>query len=201
MAFWRGALRLTQARILARASNPSALSLAAYCVSIEEHFFIFMSPMSSTLKRKLFGDQRPIEREIDNDVLGPLEYSSDDEAWLARESSGRLQFGFYICGSDDFSTPTQMPDPALVRQAECVALDQDRFVADVMAYVREESRTKRLHKGWESEIAQLKIETLCLFWPKRPRDGQIYFSGGANYRLWRCGYLDGAPGGGLGFDS
>lgn len=157
--------------------------------------------MFATLKRKLFGDQRPIERRIENEILGLLEYSNDDEAWLTRESSGRLKFGFYICRSDDFSTPTQTPDPALVKQAESVAVDQDRFVAEVMAYVQEECNTERLHKGWEREIAQLKIETLCLFWPKRPRDGQISFSGGDNYRLWRCGYLDGKPGGGLGFDS
>ena len=157
--------------------------------------------MFATIKRKLFGAQRPIERQIENEILGLLEYSNDDEAWLTRESSGRLKFAFYIRGADDLSAPIQKPDPALVKQAESIALDQDQFVAEVMAYVQQESRTKRLHKGWESEIAQLKIEMLCLFWPKRPRDGQISFSGGDNYRLWRCGYLDGKPGGGLGFDS
>ncbi len=155
----------------------------------------------SALKRKLLGDKRPIERQIDSDVLGRLVYSDDDEAWLTGGESGELKFGFYIAGSEDFSAPTQRPDPYLVRQAEAVALVQDQFIAEVMAYLQTEAKVRRIHKGWEHEIAQLQIETLCLFWPKRPRDGQISFSGGSDYRLWRCGYLDGKPGGGLGFDS
>jgi hypothetical protein len=149
----------------------------------------------------LIGDKRPIERQIENDILGTLVYSDDDEAWLTIPESGKLKFGFYIAGSDDFTAPMRVPDPVLVKQAEAVALAQDQFVAEVMAYVQSECKGKRMHRGWESEIADLRIETLCLFWPKRPRDGQISFSGGRNYRLWRCGYLDGKPGGGLGFDS
>ena len=31
--------------------------------------------MFATLKRKLFGDQPPIERQIENEILGLLEYS------------------------------------------------------------------------------------------------------------------------------
>ena len=157
--------------------------------------------MFATLKRKLFGDHRPIQRQVENNTLGTLVYSDDDKAWLIVPESGKLRFGFYISGSEDFTAPVQGPDPVLVKQAEAVALAQDQFVAEVMAYVQAECKGNRMHRGWESEIADLRIETLCLFWPKRPRDGQISFSGGRNYRLWRCGYLDGKPGGGLAFDS
>lgn len=157
--------------------------------------------MFAALKRRLLGDRRPIVRQIENEILGPLIYSDDDKAWLTEETSKELKFGFYIAGSEDIASASQMPDPALIKQAESVARSQDQFIAEVMAYVNEECRTKRLHKGWEGEIGQLQIETLCFFWPKRPRDGQISFSGGNNYRLWRCGYLDGKPCGGLSFDS
>lgn len=157
--------------------------------------------MFTALKRMFLGDQRPIERRIENAILGALIYSDDDEAWITEESSGKLKFRFYISGSEDRSESKRIADPELVKQAELVALSQDTFIAEVMAYVRSEAETRKLHRGWESEIAQLRIETLCLFWPKRPRDGQISFSGGNNFRLWRCGYLDGKPGGGLGFDS
>ena len=157
--------------------------------------------MFATLKRKLLGDRRPIQRRVENALLGPLVYSDDDEAWLTEENTTSLKFGFYIRGSEDYSTPEQVPDPGLIKQAESVVFTQDSFVAQVMAYVQHEAKTKRLHRGWEEEIGELQIETLCLFWPKRPREGQISFSGGRNFRLWRCGYIDGKPGGGLGFDS
>lgn len=157
--------------------------------------------MFAALKRKLLGDRRPIVRQIENEILGSLIYSDDDEAWLTEQDSKELKFGFYIAGSEDLAATSHMPDPVLIRQAESIARSQDQFIAEVMAYVNEECRTKSLHKGWEDEIAQLQIETLCLFWPKRPRDGQISFAGGNNYRLWRCAYLDGKPGGGLDFDS
>lgn len=157
--------------------------------------------MFAALKRKLVGDKRPIRRRVENAVLGPLIYSDDDEAWLTDENTTHLKFGFYICGSEDYSAAEQMPDPALVRQAESVVLAKDSFVAQVRAYVQHEAQTKSLHRGWQEEICELQVETLCLFWPKRPRDGQISFSGGRNFRLWRCGYIDGEPGGGLGFDS
>jgi hypothetical protein len=157
--------------------------------------------MFANLTRKLFGDNRPIERQVENQVLGTLAYSDEDDAWLTSEEAGSLQFGFYIVGSEDLTTRTRKPDPGLVKQAETFALAQNQFVAEVMAYVQSESKSRQIHKGWELEIAALKIETLCLFWPKRPRDAQISFSGGSNHRLWRCGYLDGKPGGGLSFDS
>lgn len=157
--------------------------------------------MFAFLKRKLLGDKRPIAHRLDNQILGALIYSDEDNAWLTQNTSNKLKFGFYIAGSEDPTLPLQMPDPELIKQAESVALGQDKFIAEVMTYVDEECRTKKIHKGWESEIAQLQIETLCLFWPKRPRDGQISLSGGKNHRLWRCEYLDGNPGGGLGFDS
>ena len=71
----------------------------------------------------------------------------------------------------------------------------------VMAHIRHEGATKRMHRGWEQEIAGLGVEMVCLFWPDKPREGQISLSGGLNFRLWRCGYIDGHPGAGLSFDS
>lgn len=157
--------------------------------------------MFATLKRKLLGDRRPVERRVENQILGPLIYSDDDDAWLTEEGSTQLKFSFYISGSQDLSLPKKIPDLAIVKQAESVALCQDSFIAEVMAYIQSESKAKKRHGGWVEEIAQLRLETLCLFWPERPRNGQISLSGGSDYRLWRCGYIDRKPDGGLNFDS
>jgi hypothetical protein len=157
--------------------------------------------MLRLLARKLLGDRRPIDREVLSEQLGVLRYSDDDDAWLTDKVAAKLAFNFYIAGSDDPEARLRQPDQRLIAQAERVAADQDALVAEVLAYVGSECANKRIHRGWEQEIAGLQVETLCLFWPKKPREGQISLSGGRDFRLWRCGYIDGHPGGGLAFDS
>ena len=157
--------------------------------------------MLRSLKRMLIGDKRGVVQEVQSERLGPLRYSVDDDAWLTDRNAARLAFDFYIAGSEDPDALRREPDKGLIAQAEMVDANQDAFVAEVMAYVASEGASKRMHRGWEQEIAGLRVETLCLFWPKKPREGQISLSGGLQFRLWRCGYIDGHPGGGLAFDS
>ena len=157
--------------------------------------------MLHSLKRVLFGDKRPVTQHVQSERLGTLRYSVDDDAWLTDKATANLAFDFYIVGSENTDTPVREPDKGLIAQAESVAAHQDAFVGEVMAYVASEAASKRMHRVWEQEIAGLRVETLCLFWPKKPREGQISLSGGREFRLWRCGYIDGHPGGGLAFDS
>jgi len=55
--------------------------------------------MFATFKRKLLGDRRPVDRRVENHILGSLIYSDDDDAWLTEEGSTQLKFSFYISGS------------------------------------------------------------------------------------------------------
>ena len=156
--------------------------------------------MLRSLKRKLLGDKREILREVQTERLGVLRYSEDDDAWLTDKDVAGLAFDFYIAGSENQDALRREPDVGLIAQAEAVASGQGAFVAEVLAYVASESAGKRLHRGYEEETAGLRVEMLCLFWPRKPNEGQISLSGGREYRLWRCGYIAGHPGGGLAFD-
>jgi hypothetical protein len=139
-------------------------------------------------------DKRPIDREIENEILGLLVYSDEYQAWLTGNQSGGLKFGFCISGSQDHAAPTQRPDPALIQEAEAIALVQDDFIAKVMAHVHEESG-KEVMKPWKNEIVQLRIDAVGLLWPDWPKDIEILFTGNNGNRVWGCGYRNGEPGG------
>ena len=123
-------------------------------------------------------------------TLGEFTYSGEEEAWLSDPSHGALGFRFHITGDEK-------PDPRLLPHAESVARDPNAFrkmVGDFM-----ENEACRM-KQRAAVIRELKIDMLCLFWPERPDDGMIYFTGGDSYGLWRCDYQNGKPIG-LGYDS
>ena len=69
----------------------------------------------------------------------------------------------------------------------------------ISEFLAEEARRVKHLKQFAHEIEQLRIEDVCLFWPKRPNDGMIYFKEPDRYRVWRCDYVGRKPKG-LGFD-
>ena len=89
---------------------------------------------------------------------------------------------------------------ALLAHAADILRKRDAFVAAVSQFLKEEAEKIRSPRSYRDEIEGLKIDRVCLFWPERPDDGMISFSGGRDYRLWRCDYVARQPKG-LGFDS
>lgn len=142
--------------------------------------------MFSALK-KLFAAPKIERRPVSHPILGPISYSEDEGAWLTESALG---FRFRIAGEES-------PDGALLAHAESVARDPIAFKKMVAAFLEEEAKTK---KDQEDTVRKLEIEMLCLFWPDRPDDGMIYFTGGDRYGVWRCDYKNRRPIG-LGFDS
>ena len=149
--------------------------------------------MFERLQRLLQGKPPPIAPTSDDPVLGTLSWSKDDEAWLTRPELGDVGFAFQIYG-------TPQPAPGLLRHAAEIVEHRDEFILRVNGFLSEEVRSVRHLSPFTDEIAGLKIECVCLYWPDRPNDGMIYFIGGRDYRLWRCDYVARAPKG-LGFDS
>ena len=63
-----------------------------------------------------------------------------------------------------------------------------------------EAETANFDALYTNEIRRLRLESICLFWPKRPSDGMLYLEGGLRNRIWRFDYVGRKPAG-LGFDS
>ncbi len=146
--------------------------------------------MFSALK-KLFAPKPKIDREpYVHSALGVLVYSEEEEAWLSDPAHKALGFRFHIAGDEK-------PDERLFQHAESVAGNPESFRKMVEVFL--ESEASRM-KPRAAVIRELKIDMLCLFWPERPNDGMVYFSGGDGYAVWRCDYKNGKPIG-LGYDS
>ncbi len=149
--------------------------------------------MFDKLKRFFKRAPPPVAEKIDDPVLGTLMWSEDDEAWVWSSAHAGVGFDFQISGTPE-------PDEALLAHAADILRKRDAFVAAVSQFLKEEAEKIRSLRFYRDEIEGLKIERVCLFWPERPDDGMISFSGGRNYRLWRCDYVARQPKG-LGFDS
>jgi hypothetical protein len=146
--------------------------------------------MFSALK-KVFTPKPKVERvPFVHATLGEFAYSEEEEAWLSDPKHGALGFCFHITGDEK-------PDARLLPHAESVAHDADAFRKMVGDFL--ESEADRM-KPRQAAIRELKIDMVCLFWPERPDDGMIYFTGGDSYGLWRCDYQNGKPIA-LGYDS
>jgi hypothetical protein len=149
--------------------------------------------MFEKLKRFLQGEPPPVAESVVDPVLGTLSWSKEDEAWLSSPEHCDLGFVFQVTG-------TPQPDESLVRHAADIAKKKEEFVRSVQRFLSEETSSVRHLSAFKEEIAGLKIERVCLFWPERPDDGMIFFDGGRDYRGWRCDYVNRTPKG-LGFDS
>lgn len=145
------------------------------------------------IRRFLQSDPPPIAPQIEDPILGVLVWSADDEAWLSTAKEGDGEFRFQIAGTPE-------PDRALLAHAADIARRRAAFTAEVLAFVRSEIERVRGLRSYREELLGLRIERVCLFWPKRPADAMITFEGGWDYRLWRCDYLARQPRG-LCYDS
>lgn len=149
--------------------------------------------MFKKLKRFFQGEPPPAADKFVDPVLGTLSWSKDDEAWLSSAEHDGIGFVSQIAG-------TPYPDAALIRHAADIFTEKEAFTHRVARFLSAEAASVRHLSAFREEIAGLKIECVVLSRPERPDDGMIYFSGGHEYRLWRCDYVGRAPKG-LGFDS
>jgi hypothetical protein len=144
--------------------------------------------MLSALKR-LIGISREPRPPVHDDVLGQLTYDPRERWWVATVSVPTQPLTFYIGGEE--------PTPALVAHARDIVGNFEQFQTLVREFLDVEAAR---FKTGAQEVRSLTIESVCLFWPKRPNDGMIYFSAPNEDRVWRCDYVGRKPVG-LGFDS
>ena len=143
--------------------------------------------------KKIFRDQTldwPIS--VSDPVIGELKLSDDADWWEAKITAGEKMIGFKIGGNGK-------PDPRLIAHAHDIIRSLSEFERLVAAFLADEARTNKSLVRFAEEIAQLTIEDIYLFWPKRPDDGMICFTGPDKFRVWRCDYV-GRKLQGLGFD-
>ncbi len=131
-------------------------------------------------------------QSVTDTVLGNLLLSEKGKWWDGSVRVGEYVVGFKIGGSGG-------PDGRLLEHAHDIVHSFINFRTGVREFLEKEASQVKHLKPFAEEIRQLEIEDVCLFWPKRPHDGMIYFRGPDQYRIWRCDYVDREPRG-LGFD-
>lgn len=140
--------------------------------------------------RDLFPSKRAAQHEqVEDPVLGVLRLDDDGNWWEAQLEINGKTIGFKIGGDT-------VPAPALIAHAHHIVrsfVDFDKMVSDFLA-----DQAAQMEPA-ASEIRQLVMEDVCLFWPDRPDDGMIFFNGRDEFRVWRCDYVNRKPTG-LGFD-
>lgn len=123
---------------------------------------------------------------IQDTVLGTVRFNSKERLWETSAHSFTIRMG-----------GKNAPDVSLVQHARDVVSSAAEFERQITEFLMREALS---FKAGESEILALRLESLNLFWPKRPNDGMIYFDGGHDGRVWRCDYINRKPQS-LGFDS
>ena len=150
--------------------------------------------MFAKLKKLLFDDPtKGWPRSVQDAKLGELKLSDDAEWWEGSVELGGRQVGFKIGGEGK-------PDERMLQAAYGIIAQWNDFEHALAAFLVSETEANEFFPPYATEIEQLVIDDICLFWPERPKDGMIYFRGGEDERLWRCDYVNGKPQS-LGFDS
>lgn len=146
--------------------------------------------MTSFLK-KLFSTKPPPPAFHDS-VLGMIHFSKDEELWeIAWPLGESRSITLRIAGQGE-------PDPRLLAHAREVAQSAQEFTSRIRTFLQKEAARFR---GDESTVRSLSLESLNLFWPKRPNDGMVYFASfPEDTRVWRCDYIEREPKT-LGYDS
>jgi len=121
--------------------------------------------------------------------LGTISPKEGPTEWFAEVRVDSDVVFFVIAG-------TAEPCPARVSHARDIVQSISKFREQLNIFLEAEAR--RL-APWAQEIAQLKLESINLWWPARPNDGMIFFNGPDEFRVWRCDYIARMPVG-LGFD-
>lgn len=131
---------------------------------------------------------------VEDAQLGPLVLNDGgvDGCWVARVTiQGRL-VRFEIGGHYE-------PDPTLIARAHEILNSFDQLDAGVTRFLADQAARDEW-APFASEISSLSIDDICLFWPRRPDDAMIFFTGPDKCRCWRCDLIGRVPAG-LGFDS
>lgn len=123
--------------------------------------------------------------------LGNLAWDEDTDTWVARLGTEGGDLTFRIGGID-------APDSRLLDHALDIVGSLSSFREQVAQFLIAEADAAP--KAVRDEIGSLAVDEICLFWPDRPDDGMIYFSGGKDFRLWRSDYVARHPRQ-LGYDS
>ena len=157
--------------------------------------------MFGKLKKFIFGDNREINRTFESDVIGRLVFSDDQEFWISEKLDKCNGVKFIVSG--DWSAEKVIIEPSreLINTAESIARNYPSFERSVELFLASEITREPSLLSFRQEIETLKVSSICLFWPERPRDGEILFSSNidSNRRLWACALADGAPTSSLSF--
>ncbi len=135
----------------------------------------------------------PIAR-VEDDRLGSLVLNTGgtDGCWVARVTHQGRPVTIEIGGRYE-------PDPALVARARALLAGFDGFAAEVGGFLAAEAGQAEW-AVFADEFRALVIRDVCLFWPRRPKDGMVFFDGPTEWRCWRCDIIDRRPTC-LGYDS
>lgn len=154
-----------------------------------------MAGFFARLKTLLQGDNRPVQRIVEVEGLGRLEFSDEIEAWRIDAAHSRCGFGFLIAGnSNDRADPMFRPVPALVEQARLIANEQAAFREAAFRFLDAEIRSGRWNPAEIEELRMLQVFKVALSAPERPRDGEIEFRWlPTSPRFWCCALVDGKP--------
>lgn len=142
---------------------------------------------------KDWATREPVGR-VDDERLGPIVLNDGgaDGCWVARAPLGGRLVLFEIGGRYE-------PDPALVARAAGILRSFDRFTAVVAEFLAAEAQ-RDTWSPFAAEIRSLVVRDVCLYWPRRPGDGMVFFDGPDADRCWRCDLIGEVPAG-LGFDT
>lgn len=128
---------------------------------------------------KQFFSPPPMEAvELHHERLGLLTLTED--GWTASVLRADGELFFSVRGKT-------APDSKCLEQVVNIVSDLDSFLARVRTFLADEARQQ---KHLAEEIAQLRLEYVCFFWPKRPTHGSLFFAG-PDEKAWHCDYIDG----------
>jgi hypothetical protein len=154
-----------------------------------------------TRLKNLFGrTNAPIADHVENEVLGRLEYSADEEAWGTVPARG-LPFRIWISAADELLEGEVRPAPASVAQAEALGRNPAAFLGRVAAFILRQAETDKRLSAYRDELSALEVSDVSLQWASRPGDGLIQFRGPHADRSWRCALINNEPSSPLGFDT
>ena len=146
--------------------------------------------MFNKLKEVLLGTPRPPEGSVFFvSGLGVLTFNDDVDLW----EIDIIRDGDTICFG---MGPNKEPDKALIQHVIDIVEDLETFKEKITVFLESE---KHKYYGYEDEISQLIINSVCFYNPDSLNDGMISFAGPDDFRLWRCDYIAKEPKN-LGFD-
>jgi hypothetical protein len=128
---------------------------------------------------------------VPHEQLGELRFDGDEGAWRVRVQCPSGPIEFLIGGGRE-------PDGGLLAHASELVSSSAAFMVQIRKYLEQEAAR---YEPRQDEVRSLRLDKVCLFWPKRPNDGMLYFTNANNDgKVWRCDYVDRKPQS-LGFDA